>query len=155
MRRRQAKILPTTPEPRFGSEDLARFINRLMVKGKKSIARRAVYDALDKLKDETNDEPLEAFRKAIRNVMPTVEVRPRRVGGATYQVPIEVRAKRREAISQRWIVTAIRARSGTPLADKVLAELLDAHKGIGTAAKRKEDAHKMAEANRAFAHYRW
>ena len=155
MRRRQAEKRSTIPDSRFGNAELARFINRLMLDGKKSIAKKAVYDAIDKLESETNEPGLEVFKKSIRRVMPSLEVRPRRVGGATYQIPIEVRPERREALAQRWIINAVRARKGRPLADKVYQELLEAYRGTGTAVKRKEDTHRMAEANRAFSHYRW
>jgi small subunit ribosomal protein S7 len=135
--------------------DLTRFINRLMVGGKKSVAQHAMYDALDMLEKETDRPGLEVFEQAIRNVMPALEVKPRRVGGATYQVPVEVRPERRGALAQRWLISAARDRSGTPIANRLYAELLEASRGSGVAVRRREELHRMAEANRAFVHYRW
>ncbi len=134
---------------------MAKFINRLMIGGKKSVSRRAMYEALDRLESETNRPGLEVFLQAIRNVTPALEVKPRRVGGATYQVPVEVRPERRTALAHRWIIQAARSRSGQPIASKIYQELLDASRGQGTAARRREELHRMADANRAFAHYRW
>jgi small subunit ribosomal protein S7 len=135
--------------------DLTRFINRLMVGGKKSVAQHAMYDALDMLEKETDRPGLEVFEQAIRNVMPALEVKPRRVGGATYQVPVEVRPERRGALAQRWLISAARDRSGTPIANRLYTELLEASRGSGVAVRRREELHRMAEANRAFVHYRW
>ena len=154
-RRRPAEHRAITPDPIHGSSDLAKFINRLMHGGKKSTARRAVYDALDMLERETNRPGIEVFEQAIRNCMPALEVKPRRVGGATYQVPMEVRPERRSALAQRWLIDAARARAGRPVAERVYLELLEASRGGGTAVRRREDVHRMAEANRAFVHYRW
>ncbi len=145
----------TQPDPRFGSEELARFINRVMIGGKKNTARRNVYDALDMLAQRLNMNALEAFQQAMSNATPLLEVRPRRVGGATYQVPNEVRPERREALAQRWVVNAARSRKGQPIARKLFTELLDAANNTGAAVRRKDELQRMAEANRAYAHFRW
>lgn len=144
-----------TPDPVHGSTDLAKFINRLMIGGKKSTARKAMYDALDMLEKESNRPGIEVFELALRNAMPALEVKPRRVGGATYQVPIEVRPERRLALAQRWLIQAARARTGRPVAERLYQELLEASRGAGAAVRKREDGHRMAEANRAFVHYRW
>ena len=154
-RRRRAQRRKIAPDLQYGSVDLTRFINRLMVGGKKSVAQHAMYDALDMLEKETDRPGLEVFEQAIRNVMPALEVKPRRVGGATYQVPVEVRPERRGALAQRWLISAARARSGTPIANRLYGELLEASRGSGVAVRRREELHRMAEANRAFVHYRW
>ena len=154
-RRRRAEKRRISPDPRYNSTDLSRFINKVMQGGKKTVAQKIVYGALAQLEKETRRPALEVFGQAIYNVTPVLEVKPRRVGGATYQVPTEVRPERRMTLSMRWIINAARARTGRPMADKLGQELLEASRGQGTAAKRKEDLHRMAEANRAFAHYRW
>ena len=154
-RRRRAQRRQIATDPQYGSVELTRFINRLMIGGKKSVAQRAMYDALDKLEKETDRPGLEVFEQAIRNAMPALEVKPRRVGGATYQVPVEVRPERRGALAQRWLIEAARDRSGRPIADRLYAEILEASRGSGVAVRRREDLHRMAEANRAFVHYRW
>jgi small subunit ribosomal protein S7 len=154
-RRRPAEQRVTKPDPVHGSVDLAKFINRLMMGGKKSTARRAMYNALEMLEKEANRPGIEVFEQALRNAMPVLEVKPRRVGGATYQVPIEVRPERRNALAQRWLIDAARARSGRPVAERLYQELLEASRGGGAAVRRREDVHRMAEANRAFVHYRW
>lgn len=154
-RRRRAERRDVTPDPRYDSVELSRFINRVMIGGKKSTARRAVYDALSMLEQRLNMPALEAFTQAMTNATPLLEVRPRRVGGATYQVPNEVRPERREALAQRWVVTAARARKGQPIANKLFAELIDAANNQGTAVRRKDELQRMAEANRAYAHFRW
>lgn len=154
-RRRRAGIREITPDPKYGRADVARFINRLMLSGKKSVAQKIVYQALDKLAQETHRDSIEMFELAMRNVTPVLEVRPRRVGGATYQVPIEVRSGRREAMAIRWVIGAARSQTGAPMAELLYRELLEASRGQGTAVKRREDLHRMAEANRAFVHYRW
>ena len=154
-RRRPAEPRPVAPDPVHGSVDLAKFINRLMIGGKKSTARRVMYDALDMLEKEVNRPGIEVFEQALRNAMLALEVKPRRVGGATYQVPVEVRPERRSALAQRWLIQAARARSGRPAAERVYMELLEASRGGGAAVRKREDAHRMAEANRAFVHYRW
>jgi small subunit ribosomal protein S7 len=135
--------------------ELARFTNRLMKGGKKTIAQRVVYTALELLEKETNRPGLEVFEQALRNSTPMLEVRPRRVGGATYQVPIEVRPERRSALAVRWIINAARARSGAPISRRLYNELLEASRGQGAAVRRRDELHRMAEANRAFVHYRW
>ena len=154
-RRRRATKRIIAPDPRYGSVELASFINRAMLNGKKSTAQRFVYGALDLVRAETNREPLEVFEQAVRNVTPSVEVKPRRVGGATYQVPVEVTPDRRIALAMRWIIRAARARVGQPMRSRLAQELMDASRGQGAAARRREELHRVAEANRAFAHYRW
>lgn len=148
----QRKILP---EPKFGSELLAKFINILMVDGKKSVAESIVYSALDALAERSGKSHLDAFEAALDNVRPTVEVKSRRVGGSTYQVPVEVRPVRRNALGMRWIVEAARKRSDKSMALRLANELSDAAENKGSAVKKREEVHRMAEANRAFAHYRW
>jgi small subunit ribosomal protein S7 len=143
------------PDPRFGSKVLAKFVSRMMIDGKRSVARRAVYDAMDVIQKKMNEEPLQVFLKAIENVKPAVEVKSRRVGGSTYQVPVEVRETRREALAMRWIIQAARDRSGKSMSERLSAELMDAYNNAGVAFKKKEDTHRMAEANKAFSHYRW
>ena len=154
-RRRRAEHRVPPPDPRYGSVELSSFINRVMLKGKKTVAQRVVYKALDKVADETNREALEVFGQALRNVTPAVEVKSRRVGGATYQVPIEVTDNRRNALAMRWLIVAARARSGRPMHERLATELVEASRGQGAAVRRREELHRMAEANRAFAHYRW
>ena len=154
-RRRRAQRRQIATDPLYGSVELTRFINRLMIGGKKSVAQRAMYGALEKLEKETYRPALEVFDQAVRNAMPALEVKPRRVGGATYQVPVEVRPERRGALAQRWLITAARQRSGSPIAERLYTELLEASRGGGTAVRKREDLHRMAEANRAFVHYRW
>lgn len=146
---------PVTPDVKYNSKVVSKFITRMMLHGKKSISARILYDALDNLKAKVDKDPLEVFLKAIDNVKPVVEVKARRVGGATYPVPIEVRETRREALAMRWIIGAARNRNGHGMAETLCAELVDAYNNTGTAFKKKEDMHKMAEANKAFAHYRW
>nr|MCR4580049.1 30S ribosomal protein S7 [Treponema sp.] len=133
----------------------SKFVCRMMLDGKKDTCTKIVYEAMDKLKAKTEKDPLEVFLKALENVKPQVEVKSRRVGGATYQVPMEIRETRREALAMRWIIEAARSRSGHGMADTLSSELLDAYNNTGTAYKKREDVHKMAEANKAFAHYRW
>jgi len=143
------------PDPKYNSKVISKFVNRMMWEGKRSLGLRIVHEALDVLKSKTDKDPLEVFLKALDNVKPVIEVKSRRVGGATYQVPVEIRETRREALCMRWIIAAARARSGKGMGDRLAAELLDAYNNTGTAFKKKEDTHKMAEANKAFAHYRW
>jgi small subunit ribosomal protein S7 len=143
------------PDPKYNSVVVSKFVNRMMWEGKRSVGLRIVHDALGTLQEKAGKEPLEVFLKAIENVKPMIEVKSRRVGGATYQVPVEIRESRREALGMRWIIAAARARSGRGMGDRLAAELLDAYNNTGTAFKKKEDTHKMAEANKAFAHYRW
>ncbi|MDR3334380.1 MAG: 30S ribosomal protein S7 [Treponema sp.] len=144
-----------TPDPKYNSVVVSKFVNRMMWEGKRSVGLRIVHDALGLLQSKIEKEPLEVFLKAIDNVKPMIEVKSRRVGGATYQVPVEIRESRREALGMRWIIKAARTRSGHSMRDRLAAELMDAYNNTGTAFKKKEDTHKMAEANRAFAHYRW
>ncbi|GIW47365.1 MAG: 30S ribosomal protein S7 [Deltaproteobacteria bacterium] len=143
------------PDPRYGDVTVAKFINSLMYDGKKSKAEKILYTALEMVGEKTGKDPLEVFRSAIDNVKPVLEVRSRRVGGATYQVPMEVNPFRRQSLAIRWIINAARERQGKSMEEKLAAELLDAFQGRGGAVKKKEDTHRMAEANRAFAHYRW
>lgn len=155
MRRRRAEKRVTLPDPKYGDIVLTKFMNKVMLAGKKSIAEAIVYGALANLEAKTKKNPLEAFHAALNNVRPEMEVRSRRVGGATYQVPMEVRADRAQSLAIRWLVDYARARNEKTMTEKLTNELLDAVAGRGNAFKKKEDVHKMAEANRAFAHYRW
>jgi small subunit ribosomal protein S7 len=141
------------PDARFSNINVQQFINKVMKNGKKSVAERIVYTALDVAADRLKRTPLEVFEIAIRNASPTIEVRPKRVGGATYQVPVEVKSDRRAALAMRWILAAARARTGRPMHERLATELMDAFNNTGNSIKRKEDVHKMAEANRAFSHY--
>ena len=143
------------PDPRYGSELASKIINKLMLKGKMSVAQRLLYEAVDIVAKKTEKEPLEIFDQAMRNVSPSVEVKPRRVGGATYQVPIEVSGSRRTALAMRWLIRGARARAGMPMRARLAQELLDASRGQGSAVRRREELYRMAEANRAFSHYRW
>ena len=143
------------PDPVYGSVVVTKLINSIMLDGKKGVAQRIVYDAFEKVKAETGEEPLEVFEKAMNNIMPVLEVKARRIGGATYQVPIEVRTDRRQALGLRWLVTFSRKRGEKTMEEKLANELMDAANNTGASVKRKEDMHKMAEANKAFAHYRF
>lgn len=144
------------PDPIYGNEQVTQFINRIMLDGKKGVAESIFYNAMKIIAEKAGKDPLEVFQTAIKNVMPVLEVKPRRVGGATYQVPVEVRADRRLALGIRWIVTNARNRGDfRTMQEKLAAELMDASQGVGASIKKREDTHKMAEANRAFAHYRW
>jgi len=143
------------PDPIYNSRLVTRFINKIMLRGKKSVAERIFYGALDIISEKTNKNPLEVLEQAMNNVMPVLEVRARRVGGATYQVPSEVRADRKLSLGMRWIINYSRQRPGRTTTDKLADELMDAAKGVGASVKKKEDTYKMAEANKAFAHYRW
>jgi small subunit ribosomal protein S7 len=142
-------------DSRYKSTIIPKLINSIMYDGKKTIAEKIVYDALEKIKSKTKDEPINIFNDAIKNVRPTVEVRARRVGGATYQVPVEVRPKRSEALALRWLIDASRKRKDKKMSDKIFNEIYDAYQNKGSAIKKKEDMHKMAESNKAFAHFRW
>jgi small subunit ribosomal protein S7 len=146
---------PPTPDPVHGSTLVTRFINVMMVAGKKSVAERIFYDSLEAAAARSGKEPHEVFQKAVQNVRPLIEVKPRRVGGATYQVPVEVKADRGTALAIRWLISNARKRSGKSMVDKLSGEFNDAANGVGASVKKKEDTHKMAEANKAFAHYRW
>jgi small subunit ribosomal protein S7 len=143
------------PDPVYNSRPLAKFINRIMLRGKKSVAEGVVYDALAIVESSSKRNPIEVFEQAMRNATPALEVKPRRVGGATYQVPVEIKGERRSALAMRWLINAARARPGKSMAEKMAAEILDAAHGQGATIKRREDTHRMAEANKAFAHYRW
>jgi small subunit ribosomal protein S7 len=143
------------PDPIYGSKQVTQFINRIMLEGKRGVAERIFYNAMNLVAEKSGKDPIEVFQTAIKNVMPVLEVKPRRVGGATYQVPIEVRAERRLALAIRWIVTYSQSRSEKTMQEKLAAELFDASQNLGASIKKREDTHKMAEANRAFAHYRW
>ena len=154
-RKGPARKLPIASDPEFDNILLARFINRVMTRGKKSIAERIVYGALSEIESKTGRPGIETFDQAIRNVMPVLEVKPRRVGGATYQVPVEVRAERRVSLAIRWLVTFSRRRAGKTMIERLAGELLDAANNTGAAIKKKEDGHRMADANKAFAHYRY
>jgi len=146
---------PVAPDSKYNSAVISKFVSRMMIDGKKATCVRIIYDAMDILKVKSNKEPLEVFLKALDNVKPMVEVKSRRVGGATYQVPIEIRESRREALAMRWIINAARSKSGHGMSECLANELMDAYNNTGIAYKKKEDTHKMAEANKAFAHYRW
>lgn len=154
-RRRFSAKREIIPDPRFGSSVLAKFINMLMVDGKKSVAERIVYGALDTIVEKGHATPLEVLEKALDNVEPRVEVKSRRVGGATYQVPVEVRPSRRSALAMRWMIDAARKRNERTMAVRLASELMEAAERRGSAVKKREDTHRMAEANKAFSHYRW
>ncbi len=154
-RRRVVAKREILPDPKFGSKVLAKFMNHVMVDGKKSIAEKIVYGALDIVAEKSGSDPLEAFEKALESIAPMVEVKSRRVGGATYQVPIEVRAERRNALAMRWLVEHSRARGEKSMVLRLAGEITDASEGRGSAVKKREDVHRMAEANRAFSHYRF
>jgi small subunit ribosomal protein S7 len=154
---RRARVVrrEAPPDARYHSRALAAFINKVMRNGKKSLAERLVYKAFDQIEAQTRRNPLDIFEQALRNATPVVEVKPRRVGGATYQVPVDIRAERRNSLAIRWLLNSSRARRGRPFPERLAAELVDAANGQGATIKRKEDTHRMAEANRAFVHYRW
>ncbi|MAK60901.1 MAG: 30S ribosomal protein S7 [Ponticaulis sp.] len=154
-RRHRAEKREVLPDPKFGDLVLSKFMNQIMVDGKKSTAERIVYGALDVVEARAKRDPIELFHDALDNVSPAVEVRSRRVGGATYQVPVEVRPERRQALAIRWLVAAARSRNENTMRERLAGEMLDASNGRGTAVKKREDTHRMAEANRAFSHYRW
>src|SRR5437763_12817597 len=154
-RRHSAEKREIMPDPKFGNAVITKFMNSIMHAGKKSVAEKIVYDALDVIEGKTKQNPINVFQQALDNVMPSIEVRSRRVGGATYQVPVEVRTTRRQALGIRWIITAARDRNEKTMTERLSGELLDASNSRGNAAKKREDTHKMAEANRAVSHYRW
>ena len=154
-RRHAAEKREVLPDAKFGDRVLTKFMNNLMIDGKKSVAESIVYGALERMEKRLKREPVQAFHEALDNVKPAVEVRSRRVGGATYQVPVEVRTERREALAIRWVITAARKRNENTMEERLAAELADAVNNRGTAVKKREDTHKMAEANKAFSHYRW
>ena len=154
-RRHSAEKREINPDPKFDDLVVSKFMNNLMYDGKKSAAEGIVYGAMEKIQTKAKQDPLQVFHDALNNVAPAIEVRSRRVGGATYQVPVEVRIERRQALAIRWIITAARDRNENTMIDRLSGELLDAANNRGTAVKKREDTHKMAEANRAFSHYRW
>ena len=153
-RSKPAKRIPA-PDPIYNSADIAKFINRLMKKGKKSVAQRIFYTTMEQVQGKTKSEPIETFKKALTNATPLIEVKARRIGGSTYQVPIEVKADRGFALSSSWIIESAKKRSGKSFTDKLTNEIIDASNGQGAACKKREDTHRMAEANKAFAHYRY
>ncbi len=154
---RRGKVIRhrTPPDAKYNSVWVQTMINKIMKNGKKGVAERIVYKALDDIGERTKEDPRQVFEKAMRNVMPVLEVRPRRVGGATYQIPLEVRPARQMSLAMRWLLGAARARAGRPMAERLAAELVDAYREQGSAIKKRDDTHKMAEANKAFVHYRW
>jgi small subunit ribosomal protein S7 len=154
-RRQRAVVREVPPDPRYQSAEVSKFINVLMLDGKKSVSEAIFYDAMRKIEERTGQPALNVFRQAVSNARPVLEVRSRRVGGATYQVPMEVRHGRRDALARRWLVQFARGRPGKTMADRLAGELLEASRGEGGAVRKKEDVHRMAEANKAFAHYRW
>jgi small subunit ribosomal protein S7 len=154
-RRHRAEKREIIPDAKFGDIIVTKFMNSIMYAGKKSVAETIVYGALESIEGKVKTDPIAVFRQALENVAPAIEVRSRRVGGATYQVPVEVRTERRQALAIRWIIQAARARNDKTMVDRLSAELLDASNSRGNAVKKREDTHRMAEANRAFAHYRW
>ncbi len=154
-RRRRADVRELLPDAKFGDRNLTKFMNNLMKDGKKAVAEGIVYNALDRIQDQTQRDPLEVFHEAIGNVRPSIEVRSRRVGGSTYQIPVEVRPERRNALAIRWLIDAARKRPEHTMEERLAGELIDAINFRGRAVKKREDTHKMAEANRAFSHYRW
>ena len=154
-RRHRAERREVLPDPKFGNMVVSKFMNSIMYAGKKSVAEAIVYGALDIIEGKTKQNPVSIFQQALDNVMPTIEVRSRRVGGATYQVPVEVRTERRQALAIRWLIDNARKRGETTMVDRLSGELLDAANNRGAAVKKREDTHRMAEANKAFSHYRW
>jgi small subunit ribosomal protein S7 len=154
---RRAKVVRriVAPDPRYHNRTLAKFINKIMESGKKSVAEGVVYGSMEIIENQMKRAPIDVFEQAMRNATPVLEVKPRRVGGATYQVPVEIRGDRRTALAMRWLIGAARNRSGKSMAEKLAAELMDAAHGTGATIKKREDTHKMAEANKAFSHYRW
>ena len=154
-RKRKAPVRKVYPDPKFHSEIVSKFINSIMYDGKRSTAEKILYDALEKIKSKNNEDPLKIFNDAINNIRPNLEVRSRRVGGATYQVPVEVKTKRSQALALKWLLEASKKRKNKTMSDKLFNELMDASQKKGGAIKKREDTHKMAESNKAFAHYRW
>ena len=154
-RRHRAEKRTINPDPKFGDLVLSKFMNSIMLDGKKSVAERIVYGALDQVEEKARTEPLAMFHSALENIAPELEVRSRRVGGATYQVPVDVRAERKQALAIRWLIAAARKRNETTMVDRLAGEMMDAANNRGSAVKKREDTHKMADANKAFSHYRW
>jgi small subunit ribosomal protein S7 len=154
-RRKRVVKRPEIPDAKYRSKNVARFTSKLMLDGKRSLAERILYDAFDIIEAKQKRPPLEVFEQALKNAMPTIEVKPRRVGGSTYQVPVDIRGDRRSALAMRWLIKSARARSGHSMSEKLANELMDAAAGQGATIKKREETHKMAESNKAFAHYRW
>ncbi len=154
-RRGSVPVRDVLPDPLYGSQMVTRLINNIMYDGKKGVAQKIVYDAFDIIKEKTGKDPLEVFETGLENIMPVLEVKARRVGGATYQVPIEIRPERRQTLALRWLVMFARKRGERNMSDKLAGEIMDAANNLGSAVKKREDTHKMAESNKAFAHYRW
>jgi small subunit ribosomal protein S7 len=155
MRRNRAEQRPVAPDPRFQSRLVTAFTNKVLMNGKKSTAEKIVYGALDRVEGQSGRPGIDVFEQAVRNITPVIEVKPRRVGGATYQVPVDIRAERRQALALRWLLSAARSRGGRSMEERLASELMDAANNTGAAVRRKEETHRMAEANRAFVHYRW
>jgi len=154
-RRKKVVRRPDIPDAKYKSRNVARFIGKLMMSGKRSLAERIIYDAFDLIENRQRRPPLDVFEQAVKNATPTLEVKPRRVGGSTYQVPIDVRRERGNALAMRWLINSSRARTGKSMSEKLASELMDAAAGQGATIKKREETHKMAESNKAFAHYRW
>jgi small subunit ribosomal protein S7 len=154
-RRAKVERREVAPDPRFGSRTLPRFVNKVMKNGKKSLAERIVYRAFDRIEQQTRRNPLDVFDQALRNATPVLEVKPRRVGGATYQVPVEVKGDRKQSLAMRWLIQAARARGGKSMSEKLAGELMDAFNNTGATIRKRDETHRMAEANKAFSHYRW
>ena len=154
-RRKRVVHRPDVPDAKFKNRNVARFIGKLMMSGKRSLAERIIYDAFDLIENRQKRAPLDVFEQAVKNATPTLEVKPRRVGGSTYQVPIDVRRERGNALAMRWLINSSRARTGKSMSEKLASELMDAAAGQGATIKKREETHKMAESNKAFAHYRW
>ncbi|HLH61966.1 MAG TPA: 30S ribosomal protein S7 [Ktedonobacteraceae bacterium] len=154
-RRKRVVRRPDVPDAKFKSRNVSRFIGKLMLDGKRSLAERILYDAFDTIEARQKRPPLDVFEQALKNATPTLEVKPRRVGGSTYQVPVDIRRERGNALAMRWLIRSARARTGKSMAEKLASELMDAAAGQGATIKKREETHKMAESNRAFAHYRW
>jgi len=154
---RRARVIKreVPPDPRYGSRTLTRFMNKMMLNGKKSVAERIVYTAMDSIEQTARRAPLDVFDTALRNATPLLEVKPRRVGGATYQVPVEIKGDRKQSLAMRWLISAARGRTGKSMAEKLASELLDASNNTGATIRKRDETHRMAEANKAFSHYRW
>jgi small subunit ribosomal protein S7 len=154
---RRARVLKreVAPDPRFGSRTLTRFMNKLMISGKKSVAEHIVYGALDSIEQSSRRNPIDVFDLALRNATPLLEVKPRRVGGATYQVPVEIKGDRKQSLAMRWLIASARARGGKSMSEKLASELMDASNNTGATIRKRDETHRMAEANKAFSHYRW
>ena len=155
MRKKRAVVRDVLPDPIYNSKIVTKLINQIMIDGKRGIAQNIIYDAFEMIKNKTNEDPMVVFEKAMKNIRPALEVKSRRVGGSNYQVPVEVKPERAQALAFRWLAQYARLRSGKSMAEKLANEIIDASNGIGASVKKKDDTHKMAEANKAFAHYKW